>query len=214
MNIIRRDYVLNFTLAAEWIHYCVRVHPMVSTLLHVLLSWLKNSQTDMDEEVFIHFVLFYLVHRRHIPSLEYVMEGRKKGEVIIPAPDETTFFGNGPTAPRMTIFYEAFLWLSFLIFGKIFSTKNIPPKIFDRKLLAESFVTIILNFILFIYLVSILAADFFKFMQTFDVENLYLNTFNGEIGKKDEAEEPLWQHNIGLTILHPFYDHILLLPTD
>ena len=100
LNIIKRDYVLNYTLAAEWIHYCLRINPMVPKLLQILLPWLKKSNSEMDEEIFIHFVLFYLVHSKHIPSLEAVMGvGNTSGDVVIPPPSETKFFINSQTAP-------------------------------------------------------------------------------------------------------------------
>ena len=45
-----------------------------------------------------------------------------------------------------------------------------------------------------------------------DIEGCYLNTFNGEVGQKSEVEE-IWKYQVGLTILHPFFESNLILPS-
>ena len=74
---MRHDYVLNSVLASEWVHFCVRVSPIVPKLLQVLLAWRKKADSEMDEEIFIHFILFYLVHRKHIPSEVELIDQKK-----------------------------------------------------------------------------------------------------------------------------------------
>ena len=86
---MKKDYVTPFVLAAEWVHFCVRFDPKVAQVLQVLNSWLKKSESDMDEGVFVHFVLFYLVHKKYIPSLENVMISEGKGLIQIPRPSES-----------------------------------------------------------------------------------------------------------------------------
>jgi len=55
-----------------------------------------------------------------------------------------------------------------------------------------------------------MTSSFFKFIQEFDTESSYMNTYNGEVGIKNETDEDL--HGTGLTVLHPYYTNITLLP--
>ena len=50
-------------------------------------------------------------------------------------------------------------------------------------------------------------------MKNLDIEGCYLNTFNGEVGQKSEVEE-IWKYQVGLTILHPFFESNLILPSQ
>ncbi|CAG5114258.1 Oidioi.mRNA.OKI2018_I69.chr2.g8320.t1.cds [Oikopleura dioica] len=86
LNIAKRDFVLNTTLAAEWLHFCIRIDPIVPQVLQVLLTWLSKSESDMDEEIFVHFVIFFLVHEGYLPSLEKVI--LQRGGLPIPAEKE------------------------------------------------------------------------------------------------------------------------------
>ena len=88
---MKKDYVTPFVLAAEWVHFCIRLNPKVAQVLQVLNTWLKKSQSEMDEEVFVHFVLFFLVHKKFIPSLENAMVSEGKGHIKIPLPSESEF---------------------------------------------------------------------------------------------------------------------------
>ena len=55
-----------------------------------------------------------------------------------------------------------------------------------------------------------MTSSFFKFIQEFDTDSSYMNTYNGEVGIKNETDEDL--HGTGLTVLHPYYTNITLLP--
>ena len=61
-----------------------------------------------------------------------------------------------------------------------------------------------------IFLVEVVASDFFQFIQGFNVEEGYMNTYTGDIGLKIESEDII--DNSGLTVLHPYYSNITLLP--
>ena len=61
-----------------------------------------------------------------------------------------------------------------------------------------------------LFLVEAVAAKFFKFIQGFNVEEGYMNTYRGDIGLKIESEDII--DNSGLTVLHPYYSNITLLP--
>ena len=74
---------MNTTLAAEWLHFCIRIHPIVPQVLQVLLTWLPKSESEMDEEIFVHFAIFFLVHEGYLPSLEKVITA--KGELPFPS---------------------------------------------------------------------------------------------------------------------------------
>lgn len=63
------------------------------------------------------------------------------------------------------------------------------------------------------YLVNAAVQGFFEFMKNLDIEGCYLNTFNGEVGQKSEVEE-VWKYQVGLTILHPFFESNLILPSQ
>ena len=39
-----------------------------------------------------------------------------------------------------------------------------------------------------------------------------MNTYNGEIGRKSDSQEDEIIMSSGLTVLHPYYTHITLLP--
>ena len=60
------------------------------------------------------------------------------------------------------------------------------------------------------FLVETAAGDFVKFVRTFDMANCYMNTYTGEIGQKSESIDV--ESNTGLTVLHPYYSNITLLP--
>ena len=58
--------------------------------------------------------------------------------------------------------------------------------------------------------VEVVASNFFQFIQGFNVEEGYMNTYTGDIGLKIESEDII--DNSGLTVLHPYYSNITLLP--
>ena len=72
---------------------------------------------------------------------------------------------------------------------------------------------IYVNLIIIWYLVNAAVQGFFEFMKNLDIEGCYLNTFNGEVGQKSEVEE-VWKYQVGLTILHPFFESNLILPSQ
>lgn len=154
LNIAKRDFVLNTTLAAEWLHFCIRIHPIVPQVLQVLLTWLPKSESEMDEEIFVHFAIFFLVHEGYLPSLEKVITA--KGG--LPFPSEVEH-----------------LVASDLDLGQI-------------------------------------VGKFFKFMKSANIEEDLYNTFDGRVSKKADIEDFIGCP--GLSILHPYYEHILLLPVD
>ena len=51
---------------------------------------------------------------------------------------------------------------------------------------------------------------FVEFVREFDEQNCYMNTYTGEIGQKSESIDI--EGNTGLTVLHPYYSNITLLP--
>ena len=57
-----------------------------------------------------------------------------------------------------------------------------------------------------------MVPDFFEFMKSLDTDKYYLNSFDGKLGIKKETGE--YFNHEGLCILHPFFEHIPLLPTE
>jgi len=57
-----------------------------------------------------------------------------------------------------------------------------------------------------------IVGKFFKFMKTANIEEDLYNTFDGRVSKKADVEDFIGCP--GLSILHPYYEHILLLPVD
>jgi len=112
LSLVKREFCPHVTLAAEWVSFCVRLDPVVPILLNVLLSWAKKTGAQMDEEIFIHFVLFYLAHRNHIPSMETIMQSQKKGQIHIPPPANCDFSKTHIVAPFDVITKDFFTFMN------------------------------------------------------------------------------------------------------
>ena len=157
----------NAIFAAQWIHFAMRLNPDIPKYLQVLIGWLEKGNSFMDEEIFLHVAIFFLVKEGYIPSLESIVEKHRE----LPPPELYA----DEVRP---------LQRKFPRFSKLFACN--------------------------ICSVEVVASNFFQFIQGFNVEEGYMNTYTGDIGLKIESEDII--DNSGLTVLHPYYSNITLLP--
>ena len=167
LDITKPTHNTNAIFAAQWIHFAMRLNPDIPKYLQVLIGWLEKGNSLMDEEIFLHVAIFFLVKEGYIPSLESIVEKHRE----LPPPE---------------LYADQIrpIQRKFTRFSKIFACK--------------------------LFLVEVVASDFFQFIKGFNVEEGYMNTYTGDIGLKIESEDII--DNSGLTVLHPYYSNITLLP--
>ena len=51
----------------------MRLNPEIPKYLQVLIGWLEKGNSFMDEEIFLHVAIFFLVKEGYIPSLESIV---------------------------------------------------------------------------------------------------------------------------------------------
>jgi len=150
LSISRPTHNTNAILSAQWISFVARLDPAVASYLQVLLGWLRQGGSAMDEEIFVHVAIFYLTKHGFVPTLESIVAEHRH----LPAPNEYCLL---------------------------------------REITLDT-----------------AARDFVEFVRTFDIANCYMNTYTGAIGNKSESADV--EANDGLTVLHPYYSNITLLP--
>ena len=84
LSISRPTHNTNAILSAQWISFVARLDPTVASYLQVLLGWLRQGGSAMDEEIFVHVAIFYLTKHGFIPTLESIVAEHRH----LPAPKD------------------------------------------------------------------------------------------------------------------------------
>ena len=78
LDITKPTHNTNAIFAAQWIHFAMRLNPDIPKYLQVLIGWLEKGNSLMDEEIFLHVAIFFLVKEGYIPSLESIVEKHRE----------------------------------------------------------------------------------------------------------------------------------------